>query len=468
MLGGLEVTTLRFKEIRLGDRADAEYYSKENIAIENELADHHAKPLGDYCTVIASAFYPAATDLYESGDVPFARCVDCVQFPVISRLQDDSFERIPRWFMEGSGQIQRVKQGDIIITKVGTPCFASVVHDYQEIALSRTVLGLTNLGGINAYYLVAFLRSRYGFSQLTRERELTIQYQLTLERIRDVLVFEPSSQFQLEIEQTVLRYIAQISKSGELSGTAEKALTRALGLENWQAPEPLTYTRSSRDAFAAERLDSEYFAPRVSQLLARLSRDGLRVGDVAPARHRRFVPASTGSFNYIEIGGVRADGTAVAEPVEHAEAPSRASQMVEAGDVITSTVRPIRRLSALVVPEQHESVCSSGFVVLQPTGINAETLLTYLRLRPICELMDLHTSASLYPAISEADLQALPIPRIDKKTQLEVSYAVNAAQAARQRAAQLLDAAKRAVEVAIEDSETAALLYIKGVEKCQD
>ena len=76
--------------------------------------------------------------------------------------------------------------------------------------------------------------------------------------------------------------------------------------------------------------------------------------------------------------------------------------------------------------------------------------------------MDLHTSASLYPAISEQDLLALPVPRIDQNTQKTVSAAVQAAQQSRQRATQLLDAAKRAVEIAIEDSEAAGLAYLEA------
>jgi len=52
--------------------------------------------------------------------------------------------------------------------------------------------------------------------------------------------------------------------------------------------------------------------------------------------------------------------------------------------------------------------------VLEPKTIAPEVLLTYLRLPIICELMDLHTSASLYPAISERDLLKLPIPKIGK------------------------------------------------------
>ncbi len=240
----------------------------------------------------------------------------------------------------------------------------------------------------------------------------------------------------------------------------ETTLLRALNLENWQPPNSLSYTRSSADAFAAGRLDAEYFRPRARELLVILAGDGHTVGDLAPARRERFTPASSGSFDYLEIGGVRMDGTAQAESVPHKEAPCRATSYVRSGDVITSTVRPIRRLSALIAPEQDGFVCSSGFVVLQPKLVDPEVLLTYLRLPVVCELMDLHTSASLYPAISEQDLLSVPMPQIDATTSEAICAAVKSSQASRQRAAELLEAAKRAVEIAIEDSETAALAYL--------
>jgi type I restriction enzyme S subunit len=129
-------------------------------------------------------------------------------------------------------------------------------------------------------------------------------------------------------------------------------------------------------------------------------------------------------------------------------------------DIITSTVRPIRRLSAQIDPDQNGYVCSSGFVVLEPTGIRPELLLTFLRLPIICELMDLLASASMYPAISEAEILGLPLPSVDDATEKAVVAAVQEGRAAHARAHSLLDAAKRAVEIAIEDSEAAALAYL--------
>ena len=101
--------------------------------------------------------------------------------------------------------------------------------------------------------------------------------------------------------------------------------------------------------------------------------------------------------------------------------------------------------------------------MLQPRSISGEVLLTYLRLPLVCELMDLHTSATMYPAISESDLLALPIPAIDSSVQTQVQYAVRRSTEARQRATRLLVAAKRAVEIAIEESESAAMRHLGEV-----
>ena len=171
--------------------------------------------------------------------------------------------------------------------------------------------------------------------------------------------------------------------------------------------------------------------------------------------------SASDTFQYIEIGGMRGDGTATSETTPTAEAPSRASQRVRGNDIITSTVRPIRRLSAIITPDQDGHVCSSGFVVLDPTGIAPEVLLTYLRLPAVCELMDLHTSASLYPAISERDILQLPIPKIDEATTASITQSIRAAHAARQEAQSLLERAKRAVEIAIEEGEAAGMGFLE-------
>jgi len=109
-------------------------------------------------------------------------------------------------------------------------------------------------------------------------------------------------------------------------------------------------------------------------------------------------------------------------------------------------------------------VASSGFVVIDPRQVAPELLLTFLRLPVICELLDLYASASMYPAITDAHIFGLPLPQIDAAVETQVVANIRDARRAKAQAAQLLEAAKRAVEIAIEDGEPAALAFLDAAE----
>ena len=102
--------------------------------------------------------------------------------------------------------------------------------------------------------------------------------------------------------------------------------------------------------------------------------------------------------------------------------------------------------------------------MVTPRDIAPEVLLTYLRLPVICELLDLFASASMYPAITDADIFNLPLPQIPDAVADQVTQNVIAARAAKARAASMLEAAKRAVEIVIEDGERAAMAYLDQAE----
>jgi restriction endonuclease S subunit len=211
----------------------------------------------------------------------------------------------------------------------------------------------------------------------------------------------------------------------------------------------LFYERSYTYVSTAERFDAQYFSPRMQNLIAALSQDQLTIADVAKLAHRRFKPKPGAEFRYIEIGDVTSSGTANSSPVASDEAPSRATWIVRPGDVITTTVRPIRRLSAIIRDEQNGYVCSSGFAVLTPTTIEPELLLVYLRLPLICELLDLHTTASMYPAISTSSLMKIPITLPDDPVRQRIVVKVQESFHTRREAYRLMEEAKALVDKAI-------------------
>lgn len=357
-----------------------------------------------------------------------------------------------------------IQNGDVVITRTGANAGDCALFDSPEQAVASSHTFIVRSKGWSHPYLVAFLNSKYGRTQILRARYGAAQPEVAPYYLRGIWIPKLGPKIDDAIAILFRNSQQKRREMQSLQAQASQTLLRALGLENWQPPEPLTYTRRASEALGAERFDAEYFAPRVAQLLAKLGADGLTIHDVAPARHEVFDPAKhfADTFQYIEIGGMRGDGTATGETTPTAEAPSRASQRVRGNDIITSTVRPIRRLSAIITPDQDGHVCSSGFVVLKPIAIAPEVLLTYLRLPAVCELMDLHTSASLYPAISERDILRLPIPKIDKATTESITQSIRAAHAARQEAQSLLERAKSAVETAIEQGEAAGMDFLKA------
>jgi len=458
-LEGLEAIEILLSGLNEERRIDSQYFRKRYIA--EDACRHHFRTI----TLGSQAFITDGPHGYHVVDESSAIAMltaKCAKQWFADRSEADTIDVATH----ESSLRSSLEVDDLILSTRGTVGACALVEPEAlpaNIDQDVARIAIQNGGDISPRFALAYLNSKFGQDWIERNSTGMVQQGLSLAKVRELSIPLLSVQIQDQISNLVRMASSARKRSKELMSSAENNLLHALGLNTWTPPEALNYVRSSSDAFAAGRLDSQFFAPRVEQLLARLGRDGLTIADVAPARHERFEPTATGDFDYIEIGSLGADGTAVAEAVPMAEAPSRATQYVRSGDVITSTVRPIRRLSALINPDQDGAVCSSGFVVLEPRGVSSEVLLTYLRLPVVCELMDLHTSATMYPAISEADLLSLPIPAIAPPVQQQIQADVRQAAQARQRATQLLNAAKHAVEIAIEDSEAAALTYLKGL-----
>lgn len=462
LLEGLDCSEVRSSDLDSDgatQRIDSEFFSKRYLHNVKKLTEcsFRNEKLGDVTTKIDVGHVGSMVHAYSESGVPLLLTQNISQFSV---GYSDCVKVTPKF--HASLRKSQVFPGDCLIARSGSIGNTALVleEDPQPLNSADIIIVRGDSAKITNGYLVGFLNSRLGVLQIERLTSGGLQGHINLKAIEYVVIPLPSKTFQDVVDTTVRHGMGMYREAEGLQGQAEQTLLRALRLENWQPPEPLTYTRRASEAFTAGRLDSDYFAPRVAELLQKLGVTGLNVGAVAPTRHERFSPDIEGEFDYIEIGNVHADGTVGAERLPQTEAPSRATSYVRAGDVITSSVRPIRRLSAIITQEQDGFVCSSGFVVLQPCDVPAEVLLTYLRLPPLCELMDLHTSASLYPAISETDLLALPFHPIAKDAEAEIVNAVQSAHAARRQAHSLLEAAKRAVEIAIEESEAAALAYL--------
>jgi len=146
--------------------------------------------------------------------------------------------------------------------------------------------------------------------------------------------------------------------------------------------------------------------------------------------------------------------------VKGGEAPSRARRLLKEGDVIVSSVEGSLEKVALVDREHDTCLASTGFFQFRPLNILPEVLLVLsktiilqLQLKKLC-------SGTILTAVPKESLRDTIIPIIPLSIQQEIASLVQQSHEARKKAKELLEIAKRAVEIAIENSEAEALDYI--------
>ncbi|MFN7282863.1 MAG: N-6 DNA methylase [Dolichospermum sp.] len=468
LMDGLEAAEVNFSEIDLGDRFDAEYFWKDSLRIQATLNQRKTEPLRNLCDLVASAFYPAATQLYEFGDTPFIRCVDCINYPLITQDQDDLFERIPFSFIEESKGVNTLEKGDLVITKVGSPCYASLVQSYDLVALSRTVLGVKKIRNIDSYYLLIFLRSYYGFQQLIRQRELTIQYQLTLERVKKIRIYKATQDFQDFIRQAALKYLELISISKSLYQQAEDLLLSELNLKDWQPTTETIAIKSFKESFlSSSRLDAEYYQPKYDDVEQHIKSylggwDSLgnqflvETGEYA---EKYFQKSNNLNFfirnTNISYGQINIDEDYFVHPKEF-------SKFVKEGDILTARVGAIGSFGT-VEKELVGSIYSDNVLSLRRLhegNILPNVYTLYFNTKPNRELMEKISGGSVQPLVTQTSIKSLPIPIFDFQFQQHINSKLLESFNLKLKSKQLLEIAKTGVEKAIETDEATATDWI--------
>lgn len=460
-MDGLECSEILFSQIDLGDRFDSDYYTKNYLHISDQMSKVPTEKLGKLATIVASAFYPAATQLYSEGDTAFARCVDCVSYPVITKDQDSKFEKIPYAFGKENKGIAFIKAEDIIITKVGTPCYASILTEYSEIALSRTVMGLTGIHSVDPYYLMVFLRCKYGFDQLFRQRELTIQYQLTLPRVKAVDVYLANDMLQIKVMKLCKKSKELQQESNEAYKMAEQILRDIVDYPDDTVLSTYSIKKIHESFAISGRIDAEYYQPKYETIVKKLNTRET-VLSLCNLHDKNYNPDAKQTYQYIELADVGQSGGISDVDIQYgSDLPTRARRIVKPGQVIVPSVEGSLQSCALITNEYDGALCSTGFYVLDSDFINSETLLVLFKSEPIQALMKQRCSGTILTAISKDELLSMPLPMIDDDIQKEIAAKVQEAFTLRKQSKQLLEYAKQAVEMAIEQGEDAAIEWLK-------
>ena len=131
-----------------------------------------------------------------------------------------------------------------------------------------------------------------------------------------------------------------------------------------------------------------------------------------------------GVFTYIDLSAVDQDAKAIAgaREVVCSEAPSRARQLVRAGDVLVSTVRPNLNGVAHVPPEFDGATASTGFCVLRPraTQLDGQYLYQWVKSPHFVKDMVRKATGASYPAVSDRIVceSKIPLPPLPEQRRI--------------------------------------------------
>lgn len=147
-------------------------------------------------------------------------------------------------------------------------------------------------------------------------------------------------------------------------------------------------------------------------------------------------------FDYLDIASVDRDAKKVtaATKTAAAEAPSRARQIVHAGDVLVSTVRPNLNAVAHVSDEFHAAIASTGFCVLRPRSdmLDSRYLFHWVKSEGFVKDMVARATGANYPAVSDKTVKTSLIPLPTLTEQQQIADTLDKADALRRKDQELL------------------------------
>ncbi len=467
---GLEVSVVALSEVRASEkvRIDSAYFSRAAVELAARVASMPNAKLGDMTSTLRKGIFDIKADTYvETGGVPFVRVGDLrtglIDAGSLARISAEAHA------LENKTALVR---DDLILSKTAYPAAALVTVPECNVSQDTVAVSLSASGRqrFRPGYVVAYLNSVAGRALMGRLFQGNVQEHLGLSEAAELLIPELDLGLQQRVERLIYDAESAREEATAALAQAESDLLDALGLRNWSPPEPLTYTRSAADVFAAGRLDAQYFQPAKLAMIERLARlPGGMIDDRFVIGKERVDPRSAPTApcrNYDLTDALQPVLDDSTEPGVFADMESQKVVFAD-GDLAVARLRSyLREIAVVDVRDDIPSVGSTEFFPLRKRpgadAPSAETMMIYLRSPPVQVILKWCQDGSQHPRFSERDLLAIPLPDVVRDQDQAIRHVVREALAARRRSLDLLAAAKRAVEIAIEQGEAEGFAFARA------
>ncbi len=464
MLEGLEAVEVNVKNVTRTSysfRWDSDYFKKEFLADEAIFSDWVEL---NKIALIRSGSTPPNRDENLKEGIILLKTND-IRNNILSVLDKENFFYIDT-VTDNLMHSTRLASKDILINIVGAT--TDVIGRSTFVTES---IGRANITQAMAFcrlydkrwlpeFLFAFVLSKYSNKQTRRIARQTGQFNMNLIELGSFRVPLTGLIFQEKIKNVIEQSEITLYSSKKLYSKAEDILLTELGLKDWEPTDQSATQKNFSDFLSSGRLDAEYYQLKYDELLSHLEQYDTKPLSSIVAISKSIEPGSEAYQDngtpFIRVANLSKFGL------------SDTDIFLDKMDY-AATIRPQKDTILLSKDgsvgiaykvEQDLDVITSG-AILHLNIFNKEFMPDYLTLvlNSIIVKMQAERDAggSIIQHWKPSEIEQVIIPKLSKDIQTKITEKIRESYALKAESKRLLDLAKTAVEVAIEQGEEKAM-----------
>lgn len=351
----------------------------------------------------------------------------------------------------------RLSEGDLLFVRVGEGVGNSsvVTPEFKESSFSDNVIR-SRVEKLDPYFVSIFLNSRLGYLYWERVSKGTARSLVSSENISSIRIPFLGKDIEKYCKEIILQ-ASDLLKDGEnLYWQAEDLLSEEFKINNGNNKK--SFVVKFPDIEEAGRMDAEYFQPKYYELIKQIKENcnGAKLGDLVTIKKgfepgaeeykeegRLFIRVSTLSKNGINLTEEKYLSEKLYEELKKDYEPNK-------GEILLS--KDATPGIAYVVKDDIEGIISGGILRLQLKNKDVEDEYLTLCLNSIVGQMQAERDAggSVIAHWKPEQIKNVIIPILPKEKQQKITSLIRESFAARVKAKELLEEAKRKVEEMIE------------------
>ena len=443
-------------------RLDAEFFRPDYLKIQHQLEEIGSKKLIDFQVKIRHPIEIKRN--YVDDGILFLRAqnvrplsIDLTSNPVYISAEDA--ERL---------QENTIHHKDVLITRTGANAGQCAIYIENSSAISSSHTFIVKSGNLNPFFLAIFLNTKYGITLIDRGRYGSTQPEIAPPYLYQIPIPDWNS-LPSVIEKTYL----QSKELTELSKTryteAQTLLLTELGLANWQPEHQLTFVKNYSDTQQADRIDADYFQPKYDKIVNAI-KNYSGGWDTLENLVTLKKCVEVGSKEYLETGipFVRVSNLS---PFEITQEKYISEELYEEiiehqpkqGEILLS--KDATPGIAYYLREAPEKMIPAGGILRlksKTDRIRNEYLTLVLNSILTQEQINRDVGGSVILHWRPDQVAETVIPILPEKKQYEIQQKITESFDLRKHAKDLLEHAKRAVEIAIEQDEQTAINWLNS------